>query len=170
VLVRIFLYVSLFILLFEGFLYLGAVFHYGEFTSFFNALLAVSSMIFTIMGIWIALIYPSALQRIMSSTIQIADFSDDLEATKRLEGLVASVLRSAIVATVIVLIFLVKPIFINFSWALSNSSELMSALVSLAVCMTVLQLESIFHVIVSNVRFINELHSKRESREQDEDT
>lgn len=163
-------YVSFLCLLTLIFFHFNFKFEYSDFVNYFNSLLLVSSMIFTIMGIWIALIYPNALHRILNPTVvETADFSAELEDTKRLEGLVASVLRSALVAMLIVLIFLVKPFLVNISFFIHFYHELMIVLASVAVCLSILQLESIFHVAVSNFRFISELHSKREKREADND-
>ncbi|TDX29845.1 hypothetical protein DFO67_10683 [Modicisalibacter xianhensis] len=133
-------------------------------------LLAVSSMVFTLMGIWIAFLYPNALRKIVSpKQIEVADFSESLSETRRLEGLVGSVLRSSLVVIVIMAVFAGKVLFSFFDMEEHAVSFVKAALLSIVAIISVLQLESIFYVAYSNVMFINDLHRKREDREADYD-
>ena len=105
------------------FIVLAYVFHsieidysYSDFKNYISALLTASSMVFTLMGIWIAFLYPNALQRLVDPVkIENADFSETLNETKRLEGLVGSVLRSAFVVMMVILVFMLKTVFSNFA-------------------------------------------------------
>lgn len=143
---------------------------YVDFKEFLLVLLAVSSMVFTIMGIWIAFLYPNALQRLMTSEkVENADFGESLSNTKRLEGLVSSVMKSALIVTVIMLIFLLKIVLSSTPFYLDYLQYIKAMALSLVVLLTVLQLESIFSIIRSNVMFINDLHYKRENKEADAD-
>ena len=61
---------------------------YNDFANYCTLLVSVSGMVFTIMGIWLAFLYPNALQRIVNpKTIETVDFTEQLEDTRRLEGL-----------------------------------------------------------------------------------
>ena len=127
-------------------------------------------MVFTLMGLWIAFLYPNALRRLVDPVkIENVDFSDTLNETRRLEGLVGSVLKSAFVVMMIMMIFIFKIYFFNTNFYLSNIFLIKSIALSFVTILTVLQFESIFYVIYSNVMFINEIHKKREDREADED-
>jgi hypothetical protein len=144
---------------------------YIDFKDFLLVLLNVSGMVFTLMGIWIAFLYPNALKRIINPlVIENVDFSESLHETKRLESIVASVLKSAMVVVSIVLIFLTKLLISNMTFYINNQIIFESTAVSFALIITFLQLESVFHVIKSNVMFINDLHVKREDKEADQDT
>lgn len=146
------------------------VYKYSDLSSYMSVLLGVSSMVFTLMGIWIAFLYPNALQRIMDpEKIESADFSSSLQETKRLEGLVGSVLRSAFVVILLILLSLFKVVFGEADFVYLNVQFFKSIVVSVVVVLSILQMESIFYVIYSNVKFINELHTKREDREADAD-
>ncbi|MEO1853041.1 hypothetical protein [Chromohalobacter sp.] len=166
---KFFLYLSLFFLVFFCAQYFSLSYSYVQVEGYLKSLLAVSAMVFTIMGIWIAFLYPNALRKIVNpSKVEYADFGESLSETKRLEGLVGSVLRSSFVVVVIMLVFLSKIIF--QSAVVSFDIELVkSAVISLVVVITLLQFESIYYVMYSNIMFINELHSKREDREADDD-
>lgn len=67
---------------------------------------------FTIMGIWLAFLYPNALQRIVNpKTIETVDFTEQLEDTRRLEAIVGSVLKSSFVMITLLVVYLVKLVF-----------------------------------------------------------
>ncbi|MDN3486565.1 hypothetical protein QL989_14575 [Pseudoalteromonas sp. APC 3224] len=169
-----FKYIGGYSLLFFGatFLYLKCNLNisYGSYKDFLLVLLNVSSMVFTLMGIWIAFLYPNALKRIVNpKVVENVDFSESLSETRRLESIVGSVLKSAMVVVSIVAIFLMKLLVPSFS-AYANNIQIFEAIaVALVLVLTLLQLESVFHVVKSNVMFINDLHRKREDKEADHD-
>lgn len=143
---------------------------YSDLNSYAAVLMGVSSMVFTLMGIWIAFLYPNALQRLMDpETVENSDFSTSLSETKRLEGLVGSVLRSAFVVVVLMLLALSKVVVTEMAFVPSYAVLIKSLVLSIVIVLSFLQLESIFYVIYSNVMFINELHTKREDKEADAD-
>ncbi|WP_199611790.1 hypothetical protein [Flocculibacter collagenilyticus] len=167
---RLIAYVFGFFLLFGLFKILKFDFEYSDFKDYLNILLAISSMVFTLMGIWIAFIYPNALQRIAEpNKVEHADFTETLAETRRLEGLVGSVMRSALVVLAVMLLFLVKVIFSGFNLPIDLAILCKQGAISLVIVLSILQMESIFYVIYSNVLFVNELHNKREEREADAD-
>lgn len=169
-LVKFAIYFSALISLYFLFFNINLNYLYSDFKEYLLVLLAVSSMVFTIMGIWIAFLYPNALQRLMDpDKIENADFSESLTETKRLEGLVASVLKSAFIVTIIMLMFLTKVILFDTHYYTTYIHEIKSAALAFIIILTFLQLESIIFVIFSNVMFINDLHSKREDKEANAD-
>jgi hypothetical protein len=143
---------------------------YSDYKEFLLVLLNVSGMVFTLMGIWIAFLYPNALKRIVNpEVIENVDFSETLNETKRLESIVASVLKSGMVVVSIVFIFLIKLLISTFAFYINYQHIFESVAVAIVLVLTFLQLESVFHVVKSNVMFINDLHKKREDREADQD-
>ncbi|MHA7923700.1 MAG: hypothetical protein ACX936_00775 [Marinobacter sp.] len=122
------------------------------------------------MGIWIAFLYPNALQRLVNpDKVENADFSETLGETKRLEGLVGSVLKSAFVLSMILSFFMAKLVFSGLDFYDEVVFDLKKISLSFFLVLSVLQLESVFYVVYSNVMFVNELHQKREDREADAD-
>ena len=153
-----------------GIFYLEINYSFDELKDYLNVLLAASGMVFTIMGIWIAFLYPNALQRLVNpQKIENADFSSTLSETKRLESLVGSVLKSAFVVIAIMLVFIGKILFGRLSFVALNLDTIKAITISFVVFVTYLQLEAFFHVMYSNVLFISDLHKKREDREADAD-
>ena len=85
---------------------------YNDFANYCTLLVSVSGMVFTIMGIWLAFLYPNALQRIVNpKTIETVDFTEQLEDTRRLEAIVGSVLKSSFVMITLLVVYLVKLVF-----------------------------------------------------------
>lgn len=144
--------------------------NYQGYRDVLNSLLAVSAMMFTIMGIWIAFLYPNALRRISDpEKIEVADFSDTVSETRRLEGLVASVLASLFIASFIVVIFFLKAALYNSEFYLSFKVYFKSGAASVLSLLVMVQFEAVAYIAYSNVAFINELHGKRQDREMDRD-
>ena len=168
--IRLAIYLITTIVLTYFFYKLGVKYSFESFKDFLSALLTASSMVFTLMGIWIAFLYPNALQRLINpEKIEIADFSESLNETKRLESLVASVLRSAFVVLAIMVIFLTKAVFHETAIYANYVSTIKATALATATTLSAIQVESIAYVIFSNILFINDLHRRREDREADND-
>ena len=144
------------------------VYGYGDFKDFVGALIAISGMIFTIMGIWIAFLYPNALARIVSSNVKSADFSDGGEDARRLEKIVAAVLLSALVAVASAFCFFWKMLLGGAAFYVGNVLEIKSLALAFITILSLVQLEAVWSVVVANVLFLTDLHQKREKRAQDD--
>lgn len=158
------------ILLFYVFTKVGIDYSFSDLENYLQVLLIVSSMVFTIMGIWIAFLYPNALQRLTKTeVIKNADFSETRSDTKRLEGLVGTVLKSVIVVISIMFFYLTKLVLSGIEFDTAFNNTIKSAALSFAVLLSYLQIEALIYVGYSNIMFLNDLHYKRESREEDQD-
>lgn len=166
---KLFLYTALAIGIAFGSFRSPIDYSYHDLKDYLAMLTAVSGMVFTIMGIWIAFIYPNALSRLVNpERVAVADFSDTLDDTRRLEQIVAAVLQSAFVMIVSLLLILTKTF--AHAW-LANTSYLAVAKASsvgIVITITLIQFEAVFWVVVSNVMFINELHRKRQDRKSED--
>lgn len=119
-------------------------YNYSDFKDYSEVLLNVSGMVFTIMGLWIAFIYPNALNRLVNpSKISIADFSETREDTKRLEALVASVLKSALIVTIVMLAFLAKVILYKTHFYSDYAENIKSVALAIFITLSTIQVESI---------------------------
>jgi len=142
---------------------------FSDYKDYNDVLINISSMVFTIMGIWIAFLYPNALSRIVNTKIETADFSQTKQETKRLEALVASVLKSAAVTVFIMAVYLGKVILFSTPFYLVHFLTIKNFVLSLTIVFSYIQLEAVGYVIYSNIMFLNDLHHKREEREADAD-
>lgn len=142
---------------------------YGDFKDFTSMLMGVSAMVFTIMGIWIAFLYPDALKRFVENDSNKLVLLQAKKDTTRLQAIVLSVLKSALVVTVIMMLFLLKLILSATSLYIENLLLIKQMVLVVTILMCYIQLESIFSVVISNIYFLNDLHSKKEQRESTDD-
>ena len=141
---------------------------YNDFANYCTLLVSVSGMVFTIMGIWLAFLYPNALQRIVNpKTIETVDFTEQLEDTRRLEAIVGSVLKSSFVMITLLVVYLVKLVFFKSHLYLESQEVIKNTSLAL-IAISYMQIEAVVSVILANVMFINDLHNKREQRDIDD--
>ncbi|KWI59929.1 hypothetical protein WT72_08990 [Burkholderia pseudomultivorans] len=170
IIVRLLAYVVALVTL--SYVYFAIPVNYGlsDFKNYTDVLLAVSGMVFTIMGIWIAFLYPNALSRIVDpQKIAIADFSESLTDARRLEAIVASVLKSALAVMFVLACYLLKIIVCRTSFYANNIVFIKSVALSSVTVLSAIQLEAVWAVVWANVMFINDLHRKRQERKADEE-
>ncbi|XLX39972.1 hypothetical protein ACK25U_19885 [Ectopseudomonas mendocina] len=150
--------------------YFGVKFSYSDFKDYSNTLLAISGMVFTIMGIWIAFVYPNAIRRLQDpGKIKIADFSSTMQDTRRLESIVGSIMESGFVAMCIALTYLIKLIISGLPIYEAGYYAIKSTALGLIVFLTLIQSSAVFSVIYANYLFLSDLHSKREVQEINND-
>lgn len=143
---------------------------YEDFKDYVSLISGISGMVFTIMGIWIAFLYPNAMNRIVNPSKLVAkDFSESKSEAKRLESIVGAVMTSAIVAIGALVITLLKVLLFLTPIYMEYRLHIKSAAISFLIFLTLIQLESVLHVVLSNVMFINDLHFKRQTRQAEED-
>jgi hypothetical protein len=114
-----------------------------------------SAMIFTIMGIWIAYIYPNAVLRIVQPTKITAIFSD--EDLKRVKLLVGIVVFSALILILLLLGVTIKTFIIKTTTYTKYKSTLTGAGLWCLLTLLYAQLFCIYAVIASSINFIIDL-------------
>jgi len=138
---------------------------YADLKSFTDLLLNVSGAIFTVMGIWIAFLYPNALRKIVDpATLAVADFTEDRSETSRLNYVVGSVLKSAVVALAIITIGMLRVLFPLLPSAAGHALWIKQILLAFVIWLFLVQSSALFQVIVANISFLNDLYSKRAER------
>ncbi|MCV2350443.1 hypothetical protein [Paucibacter sp. Y2R2-4] len=143
---------------------------YDDLKDFIGLLIQIAGMVFTIMGIWIAFLYPNALSRLVNpEKIETADFSETLSETRRLEKIVAAVLMSAAVAVGLSLVIFFKVVLWKTGIYFEHRLAIKSAALAFVGLCTIIQLEAVGSVILANVIFINDLHRKRQDRKAEVD-
>lgn len=78
-------------------------------------------------------------------------------------------MTSAVVAVLASIIMFAKTVLVSTNFYATYELHFRAAAISTAVFLTLIQLESVFHVVLSNVMFINDLHFKRQGRQADEE-
>ena len=114
-----------------------------------------SAMIFTIMGIWIAYVYPNAVLRIVQPSKVTAVYSE--EDTERVKLLVGVVILSAIILALLVLGIATKSFIVKTDAFTLHTNIFTGIGVWGLLALTYAQLFCIYIVIASSVNFIFDL-------------
>ena len=128
---------------------------FSDVESLISILQSTSAMIFTIMGIWIAYVYPNAVLRIVQPSKIMAMFAE--EDVKRVKLLVGIVVISACILALLILGMAAKT-FIVKTEVFTQNSNLFSAIgIWWLLILTYAQLFCIYAVIASSFNFIIDL-------------
>jgi hypothetical protein len=151
-------------------IYWDVRFSYSDLKGFLDVLLNVSGAVFTLMGIWIAFLYPNALARIVDpKKIAVADFTESREEYARLTEIVGSVLKSAVVVLAIMGMNLAKVILPVFPWIAENIHVVKNVGLASSALLFVIQSDAVLGVIFANIMFLNDLHTKRAIKQVEEE-
>lgn len=122
-----------------------------------------SAMIFTIVGIWLAYIYPNAITAIVKP--ESVEYVAGEQDAKRIEMLVGIIITSAMIIIGIILFFASKTILSSFDWYSESRYWIKPFGFSFIFFLSYLQIISISKVIFSNIMFLNDLHTKLNQKE-----
>lgn len=116
-----------------------------------QTLLSVSSIVFAVIGAWIALIYPSAIKNIVSNN---NDIENNENEANRLASLIKVAITSSAILVIVIILSLMEPIipidnkYINaiLFFVLTNCS--------------LMQVYSVMKVVLMNYHLLNNLRNK----------
>lgn len=120
-----------------------------------------SAMVFTIMGIWIAYLYPNAVLRIIDSDVDSIFPSGDEKRVKLLVGIVA---LSAFIMAALLIGTAIKPFLIKSHLYKEFSSFFNGAGLFALFCLIYAQIFCIYIVFISNINFLTDLKNKRHQK------
>jgi hypothetical protein len=142
---------------------------YEAYKETLSALLNVSSIIFAIIGAWIAIIYPRAIGRAFSTTVSVSnpEVKEADDNANYLAELVEIVMVSATVLMAVLLVQFGTPIIkeILRSYSLLSYGKL--ALFYLVAVLMFAQLHAVFRVILANYFFLSQLRVKNSNDKVD---
>lgn len=133
-----------------------SVLSYASYKDTLGALMNISSIIFAIIGAWIAIIYPRAIGRVFKGQSVDELMKDADSDADYLSNLVEIVMVSAIVLMLVLSIQFVAPLAKIF---FANGAIIYAkyAIFFITTMLTFLQLHAIFRVVLANYFFLNEL-------------
>jgi len=99
----------------------------------------------------------------------MADFTATMNDTRRLESIVGAVMESGFVALSITILYLIKMILSGLPFYEGMSDFFKYGALTLIFFLTFIQFSSVFSVIRANYLFIDELHTRREVQERNND-
>lgn len=127
-------------------------------------LASISAMVFTIMGIWIAFLYPNALLKFTNpDKLENIDFSYGGVEAKRLSYIVSSVLMSAFVMTVLAAFFFARIFSISLDFSTSANLIMRSLFAGGITLLFAIQMQAVLAVILANIIFLNDLYERKKS-------
>lgn len=126
-----------------------------------STLLNVSSIVFAIIGAWIAIIYPKAISSVFVESSNSKDFLSESKVDLHyISGLVEIALISAMVLTNVLLIQFFIPIIKHLNLDLQYIEYLKRTLFFVVSLLTVSQVVSVSGVVVANFEFLRSLKNK----------
>lgn len=131
---------------------------YAEYKDILGALLNISSIVFAIIGVWIAIIYPGAIGKAFQPNLTSKDVENLNSDSTYLSELVETVLVSAFVLMMVLLIQFFVPIL---KVSIPNSYLSIVKIIGFFVIsfLTFLQLYAVNRVIIQNYHFLFQLRS-----------
>lgn len=150
-----------------------------DFNSILNVLLTISSIVFAIVGAWIAIIYPNAIRKYFSegrssieeharaqgtttAALQNQIKQEFSKVKNNLLGLVDVVILSSLVLLVALATKVAHPVLESFSFFGINLTALKVIALSLLVCLAIIQFYAIFCVMKKNYDFYVKLNEEYE--------
>ncbi len=138
----------------------------SELTPVIGTLQNISAAVFTLAGIWIAYSYPQAISAYTSPNSVKLIPTDE---TKRIENLVLIVLTSAFVISSLLVYNLLYTSISKMTIPPDLSEYFRVIGASFIFYLSFLQLKAISVVMITNISFVNELHSKRTEKKAHDD-
>ncbi|EHK9086607.1 hypothetical protein L3I77_000214 [Vibrio vulnificus] len=135
---------------------------FSEIQSLVSILQNTSAMIFTIMGLWIAYVYPNVILRIVQPSKVVAVFSDEDELTVKL--LVGVVVLSAATMGLLVLGTSFQVFIVKTSMFATHPNVFSFIGLWFLLALTYVQLFCIYMVIATSVNFVMKLKNAKHGK------
>tara|TARA_R110001583_G_scaffold195229_1_gene370782 strand:+ start:9661 stop:10197 length:537 start_codon:yes stop_codon:yes gene_type:complete len=157
-------HISLFCLIALGSYRFMGVVSFADVSPIISILQNGSAMIFTIMGIWIAYIYPQAMRKVIQPSSSAIFPTEDKE---RVQLLVGVVVISAVILAVLLIGIAVKPFLLKSSLYVLAPNLFSFLGLFILLWLVYAQLFCIYSVIASNINFITDLANKENDQKLD---
>ena len=146
---------------------LGGSISYSDLSPSISILQNLSAAVLTIAGLWVAYIYPQAIAAYKSG--ENVKLMKGVESTERIEELIMIIIISASVLVVLLFSSLIWSGVKELSIVKGNYVLVKKLCVTVFFYVCLVQSATVFKVIISNIRFVNELHRvKRDSEAHNE--
>jgi hypothetical protein len=136
--------------------FVSAYVQISDFDKSLSTLQNVSIGVFTLVGIWIAIIYPQAISAFVSPD-KISLISGS-ESTIRIESLVLTIVTTALVLVSILLLNVVQALIFKLPMVMSSPILFKVSVIGFIIHLVFNQIRVILYLVSSNLDFANELH------------
>lgn len=131
--------------------------NYGDVKDVLGVLQNMSAAVFTIIGLWIGFLYPNAIASIVNDDV---DYIKNTKDAPRIEKLIYVVIVSAFVMIFVLMVYLCKGLISHSEFFESHRSLIKILGAVMVYFMSWLQMKCVFSVIISNLSFANNLHTR----------
>lgn len=146
---------------------LGCVIEFKFYEALLSVMVGVSGAIFTIMGIWIAHLYPGIVTALKEPKVVKVDFSEGKKDSGKLKTIVGVITVSALNMAFSIALFIVVAMYSGFSFDVQEKIILFLQPAMLTVAIT--QLFALASVIYVCVGFVEEVNKATLSKGHDSD-
>lgn len=138
---------------------------YDSIVNIVSVLQNISSIVFAIVGVWVAYLYPKLITEIINNKED--DFFDSKSETKKMESLIITIIISALVLIGVIVFYLLVLFIKGSQFYINNLEAIKISGVSFVFMMVIMQIFCIISVIINNVSFINKLYKLLNDKELD---
>lgn len=132
-------------------------FTYNDVKDIFGVLISISAAIFTIVGLWVGFLYPTAMSSIVNDDISYIKNEKD---SPRVEKLVYIIIISASIMIGILLLFLIRALFHNLPLYKSHVYIFRYVGMAYIYFLAWMQVRCVLSLIATNLHFVNQLHGR----------
>ena len=130
---------------------------YNDIKDVVSTLQNLSAAIFTIVGLWVGFLYPNAIQSIVSDNV---DYIKNSKDAPRIEKLIYVIITSALVMLSTLFFYVVKSFLGGTPIYKDNMVIIKFGGLGFLSFMCWLQTKCVFSLIISNLNFVNNLHTR----------
>ncbi|EAW26075.1 hypothetical protein ATW7_01155 [Alteromonadales bacterium TW-7] len=157
--------ICIYFIIFYSVVKLNISYSYDSMKELVNYLTASSGVVFTILGLWIAYVYPNAIVKIVRPSIEDILKSEDIARIRRM----LIVLCFCILIIGVALLFHLSYLFlVKTPFYASNALLIKNFALSVIGCASLLQLIVFYFVIATNINFLHDLYTKTNMNEVNE--
>lgn len=138
---------------------------YDSIVNIVSVLQNISSIVFAIVGVWVAYLYPKLITEIINNKED--DFFDSKSETKKMESLIITIIISALVLIGVIVFYLLVLFMKGSQFYINNLEVIKISGVSFVFMMVIMQIFCIISVIINNVSFVNKLYKLLNDKELD---
>lgn len=132
-------------------------FTYNDAKEIFGVLINISAAIFTIVGLWIGVLYPTAMSSIVNDDVSYIKNEQD---SPRVEKLVYTIITSATIMIGILTFFLIRTYLHNYDFYKLNIDKFRYLSLVFVVFLSWMQIKCVISLILTNLKFANQLHGR----------
>ncbi|EMA4140246.1 hypothetical protein U3A98_003968 [Cronobacter turicensis] len=141
-------------------------FNFNDAKDILGTLINISAAIFTIVGLWVGILYPNAMSRIVNDDVSYIKNEKD---SPRVEQLVYTLISSALVMIGILIFFLLRAYLYKLDLYKMHINLFRYIGMTYVTFLSWVQLKCVFSLVITNLNFVNQLYGRLSKAKMDHD-